>query len=185
MPEKSKRELFLKLAAVVCVCGLLGDRVILTPMVRLWDARTKRTRDLELALGKERALLAQDRHWSALWAREQKKLLPGRMSEAESLLLESLNRWARDSGLRLTSVRPRGRQDVPDFRSLEVQASATGRMSAIARFLYALETAPLALAVEDLEVAAGKQGSDSLSVNLRVTGLVAPEKSAGADGRGT
>ena len=185
MAAKIKRDTILKLAALVCVCGLLGDQLILTPMMRTWDARTRRIRELKLALGKEQALLAQKEHWRELWVREQKKLLPNRLADAEGMVLESLNRWAKESGVRITSLRPHGRQALADFRTVEIQAAAVGNMNAVARFLYALETAPMALAVEDLELAAAKQGGDNLTVNLRLTGLATPDKGAAPAGRGT
>jgi Tfp pilus assembly protein PilO len=185
MAPRNSRELTLKLAALACIAVLLGDRLVLTPMIRAWDVRTRRLRDLELTVGKGKALLAQEQHWRDRWAEEQRKLLPAGASEAEGTVVQALHRWARESGLRLTSVRPRGNQDVTRSQSLEIQAAATGSMGALARFLYAVETAPMALAVEDLELSAGKQGGENLTASFRLTGLVLTDRGGTPETGGT
>ena len=57
------------------------------------------------------------------------------------------------------------------MREITFQAAGTGPMSAVARFLWRMETAPFPLRVEELQVGARREGTDDLSLQLRVSTL--------------
>jgi hypothetical protein len=100
------------------------------------------------------------------------------MSLAEDQVLKSVGRWARDSRLSVTSLKPRWLRDEDDFRKLEFRAAAEGNMESIARFVYELERDPLPLKIEDIEIAARDERGDRLSLGVRFSGLVLMEENS-------
>ena len=56
-------------------------------------------------------------------------------------------------------------------RLLELQVAGTGAPAAVSGFLYQLETCPLALAVEQLEIVPRSPDGNELALDLRLSGL--------------
>lgn len=171
MPTKG-RQTVLVVATGVCLCILAADRLLITPTVRAWEERTKRIRELRTAIASSESLLSQRGGWQDRRQALRTYMLPAIPSEAEDMVVKSVDRWARESGLQLTSLRPRLKTGGEARDLLEVNVAGTGPMASIARFLFELETAPLALAIEELDVSSRKQAGASLLLNLRLTGLL-------------
>ena len=171
MPTR-RRQTMLLAGAAVCVCILAADKLFITPSVRAWDRRTERIRELQVAIAKSESLLSQRGRWRERREAMRERMLPAVPSEAEDVVVKSVDRWARESGLQLTSLRPRLRAGGEERSLLEVSVAGTGSMEAVSRFLFELETAPLALAVEELDISSRKQAGTSLLLSLRLTGLL-------------
>jgi hypothetical protein len=54
--------------------------------------------------------------------------LPAQFSAAEDLVLKSFDRWAKESGARIGSIRPQWKADEPGFTLLECRADASGNL---------------------------------------------------------
>ena len=171
MPTK-RRQTTLVMVTGACLCIFAADRLLLTPSVRAWEQRTERIRELRVAIAKSESLLSQRGSWQERREAMRHHMLPAVPSRAEDVVVKSVDRWARDSGLQLTSLRPRLRVGGEERRLLEVSVAGTGSMATLSRFLFELETAPLALAVEELEISSRKQAGTSLQLSLRLTGLL-------------
>ncbi len=169
-PDRRRRVLMV--AAIVAVGAVAGDRVILTPLLDFWKARTERVADLEKSLGKGRVLAEREETMKDRWQEMKERSLPVDMSLAEDQVLKSVGRWARDSRLGVTSLKPRWLRDEDDFRKIEFRAAAEGNIESIARFVYELERDPLPLKIEDIEIAARDERGGRLSLSVRFSGLV-------------
>jgi Tfp pilus assembly protein PilO len=175
-PDRRKR--ILMIAAIISVGAVAGDRVVLSPLLNLWKARTERVAELEKSLGKGRVLAEREETMKERWQEMKERSLPVDMSLAEDQVLKSVGRWARDSRLSVTSLKPRWLRDEDDFRKLEFRAAAEGNMESIARFVYELERDPLPLKIEDIEIAARDERGDRLSLGVRFSGLVLMEENS-------
>ena len=170
--ESNQRRRILAVAAIVCVAAVAGDRLVLSPLQNLWTARSERIVELEKSLSKGRLLVDREQAMKERWQDMKQRSLPADMSVAEDQMLKSVGRWTRDSRLGVTSLKPRWTDDEEDFKKLEFRAAAQGDMESIARFVYELETDPLPLKVEDIEIAARDESGSALALAVRFTGLV-------------
>lgn len=171
MPTK-RRQTMLVLAAGACLFIFAADKVLITPTVHAWEQRTERIRELRTAIAKSESLLSQRASWQERREAMRHHMLPAVPSQAEDVVVKSVDRWARESGLQLTSLRPRLRTGGEERSLLEVSVAGTGSMASVSRFLFELETVPLALAVEELDISSRKQAGAELQLNLRLTGLL-------------
>lgn len=166
------RERLLLLLAGACIALFVLDRLLLTPLLTRWQGRAEELRRLRANAAQGAGIITQEARWLRWRDTAENRLLPGEPAAAESILLTQVDAWARQSGLMVKTLRPRW-QDVKGQGSLpELQVAGTGSLSAVVRFLYQVETSPLALAVEHLELSAGSRDESSLRVELRISGLV-------------
>ena len=174
--EAKRRKRILAVAAIVCVAAVAGDRLVLSPLNNLWTTRSERIAELEKSLSKGRLLVDREQAMKERWQDMKNRSLPAEMSMSEDRILKSVGRWVRDSRLSVTSLKPRWTDEEEDFKKLEFRAAAQGGMESVARFLYELETDPLPLKVEDVEIAARDESGDMLTLAVRFTGLVLVEE---------
>ena len=174
--NSERRQRLLVIAALVCVGVLACDKLVVPPLYNLWSARAGRITELKELIEKGEVLADREGSVTRKWEAMNESGLPDGAAEAENLVLNSVNDWARDSRLSVMSLKPRWTQDKGDYRKLEVRAVAQGGLASVVRFLYALETAPLALRVDDLELTSRDDRGGSLTVDLRFSGLVLAEE---------
>ena len=174
--EVRKREKTLVIAAAICVAIFVGDRLVLSPLQALWTQHKARIAELEQSLNRGGALLGREAVLNERWQEMKKRCLPFDMAAAENQTLKSVDAWARQSRLAMSSLKPRRTDDGEDLKKVEFQASAQGSMESICRFLYQLEKSPQALRVEEMGIASRDGKGDSLTLTLRFSGLLSLEK---------
>jgi hypothetical protein len=175
----SKRERLIITATLVVVALLALDRYVVTPLMECGDreAALKEIRLAEIQRG--RALLDRKREVAPKWREMIASGLKRDPAEAESQILHAVGDWAKDAGLKLSSMKP---ERLPDKRSLQeisFQAAGTGSMSAVSRFLWRLEASKVPIRVKELQLGSRKEGTDDLTLQLRLSTLYqAPEPPA-------
>ena len=101
----SKREKVIALLTVVVLAALVGDRFVFTPLMDKLNQLETRRLDLHAELNDVQNLFQRRR----LMERKWREMAGERLSsafESESRMLHALDRWARGTGLTLTSVKP-------------------------------------------------------------------------------
>jgi Tfp pilus assembly protein PilO len=166
------RERMLVILVVVCVVLLGGDRLAVAPLVRVWKARTLRIAELETSLEKGKMLTGREKDLEKRWQGMRDRGLPATPQEAEPLVFKSVDTWSQESGLSVTSLKPRWTQDEKNSRKVEFRLSATGSLRSAARFVYELEGASLPLKVESVEIASRDDQGRVLTLEMVFTGLV-------------
>ncbi|HOE95007.1 MAG TPA: GspMb/PilO family protein [Candidatus Sumerlaeota bacterium] len=161
----------LLIVGAVCIAAFLGDRLILTPQLAAWRSRAQRIEQLERDLANGEYLIEREEAIEEQWAEAMDWALPADRAQAEAELLQALNRWAGDAALRLSDLKPRWREDEQLGEQLEVRLNAQGDLEDISRFLYALETSPLSLRVEGVELRARDDRGREITLDLRISGL--------------
>ncbi len=170
-----ERERIYAFAAAICLAILVGDRLVWSPIHNVWAKRSERIAELKKSLNNGEVLVGREARITVTWDEMKKLALPPEPSLAENNLLKSVDRWVQESGLTVTSLRPQWAQpeDPNDgFAELKCYVVARGDLREISRFLYEMETDPLAIKVEDVALAARDSTGNDLSLTVRLSGLV-------------
>ena len=170
----SKRERLIILVTAIVVALLVLDRYVVTP---LWDEQAVREAQKQVLLAemeRARAVLARKHQTQPKWKEMLAAGLQADPTEAESQILHAVRNWSAECGLRLSSVKPERLPDKTSLREIAFQAVGTGPMSAVSRFLWRLETAKIPVRIKELQVGARKEGTDDLTLQVRLSTLYLP-----------
>ena len=165
------REKLLTFLAIGVVALFIGNRLIFTPLVQSWQARSKRIEELTRAVNKGVLLLERERTIKGRWATMKSNALTSSASMAQDEVMKAVFRWSQDSGFGLTSAKPQKKQG-DDYTTIECRVDGLGNIESLQKFLYELEKDPLALKVEDLEITARDSEGQQLSAGVRLSGLL-------------
>jgi hypothetical protein len=168
------RQQLLGLLAIAAVGLLAGDRLVFSPLVRSWKERSRRITELQRAVTQGTQLLERESAIRTRWEQMRTNALSGEVSVAQSQVLQAFDRWSRDSGVSIGSIRPQWKGNADEALTLECRADASGNLSALTRFLYELENDPLAVKVDSVEITAQDSNGQQLTMAVQVSGLLLP-----------
>jgi hypothetical protein len=168
---KNRQQLLLILAGAVFGL-LLADKLVLTPLTRLWQVRATRIGELRKHVTAGEQLIAREQTLNERWAQMRTNALPREQSRAEQQVLNAFDKWSQDARLSVNSITPQWRRDRDDLLTLQCRVDAAGSVGTLARFLYNLERDPMALKIEAVEIAARDKDGQNLSLGLQLSGLV-------------
>ena len=170
MPIKNRQQLLVIIAATAIVI-LLGDKLVVTPLLAGWRDRAKRITELTKQVSQGSVLLMREQTIRDRWDQMRTNTLPENVSTAENAVLRAFERWSQDSRISIASIKPQWKRAGEDFVTLECRADAFGTMPALTRFLYEIEKDPLALRIEAVEITARDNDGQQLGLGLQVSGL--------------
>ncbi len=171
MTIKSRQQL-LAIIAIGAIAFLAIDRLVIRPLQNSWTQRSSRLVDLKQSVTRGAYLLERQDIIHTRWERMRSQTLPAQPSTAQDLVLKSFDRWAKESGASIGSIRPQWKGTEPEYALLECRADASGDLASIARFLYELEKDPLALKVDLLEMTSNDNNGKQITLVLQVSGLL-------------
>lgn len=167
----SKRERVIAVVAFAAVATLVLDHYALTPLLnasaRLEVERTSAAAELDKAT----TLFHREGLMAHKWDDMIKGGLKSDPAEAEGQVLHALQGWADQARLSLASMKPERSMQGEELREITVQTSGTGSMAAVSRFLYLIKESQLPLRIRDLQLGARREGTDDLSLQVRVSTL--------------
>ncbi len=166
------RQHILAFVAIGGLAILAADKLVLTPLAATWKERSTRITALEQSVNQGSLLLDRENAIRDRWESMRTNTLPSDISAAENKLLRAFERWAADSRISITSIKPQWKRGSEEHWSLECRADAFGGIEALTRFLYNVEKDPLALKVEALEITARDNSGQQLALGLQVSGLL-------------
>jgi hypothetical protein len=172
------RQKLLAIVALAAVGLLAGDRLLFTPLVGLWKARSVELSRLRENVRHGTQLMERDAVLKAQWRSMQTNALPAEASVAENQLLRAFDRWSQDTRVSVNSVKPQWKTAAGNYTTLECRVDANGNLSALTRFLHNLERDALAVKVETVDITARDDNGELLTLGLQVSGLVLNEKLA-------
>jgi hypothetical protein len=175
MNLKNRQQLLI--ALTVAVVGILAlDKLVVSPYVDAWKARNVRIANLEESLRRGRALLERTNSLQKQWEEYQHQSLPADESVAENQVLQAVLRWTRSSRLDFNSLNPQWRDHEAGYRTFEIRANAVAALPAVTRFLYEVQTDPLAVQLEECELTAHDEKGEQVNMRVRLSGLQLPKK---------
>lgn len=166
------RQRTLVIVAATALALFLSDRLVYSPLVRIWKARAERITSLTQSVDKGTLLLEREQAIRDRWSQMRTNTLPQNASAAENEVLKAFDRWSQESHISITSIKPQWRSSGDDYLTLECRTVGFGSIQALTRFLYELEKDPLALKVEAVEIGARDKNGDQLTLGLQVSGLM-------------
>ena len=168
----NNRQQLLAIAAGLALGLLLGDRMVLSPLMRSWKARTVRIAQLQKDIAQGALLLDREETIRNRWEKMRTNTLPDNVSAAENEVLQAFEHWSQVSQISIASIKPQWKRTDEDHMTLECRADAFGSMEAVTRFLYNVERDPLALKVDSVEITSRDNDGRQLSLGLQVSGLL-------------
>jgi hypothetical protein len=173
----NSRQKLLATLAIVAVGLFMADKILIKPLTKSWDARSKRLGELKEKVKKGTETLKRDKTLTERWERMTANVLSAAKPEAESQMSKAFERWAQAGGVVVSSTRTQWRESEDAYKTLELRADVSGNLPELTRFLYALEREPLAVKVDSLELQARDTEGTQLALVVSVNGLlINPEK---------
>ncbi len=173
----SKRERYVAIGVMAAV-GLFGlNYFFVDPLLASRNDLDQKLSERTDEARKEKKLIDESRRKERTWTEMQNNGLRRKdVSEAEGPMMGSINEWAKDAGMVLTTVKPERSEKEKDFQKLTFRATGSGRMSQIAWFIWRIQTSPIPAKVSDLQLSAHKEGIDELTLQIGIsTACLLPE----------
>jgi hypothetical protein len=167
----ANRQQLLGILAIAAVVLLAADRLVWTPLTRLWKERAAALSQTKSSVVQGAETVARDRIIRERWQRFRTNTLPAEPSVAENQMLQSFYRWSKDSQITVNGIKPQWKQSSDEFATLECRVDASGTLGQISRFLYEMEKDPLGGKLDIVELAARDDNGQQLTLTLQVSGL--------------
>jgi hypothetical protein len=167
---KNRQQVML-FVAIGALLVLVGDHLILTPIVSGWQTRTKRIAELKHSIQQGQMLIDREQNIRSHWSEMRTNTLSSNASLAQSQIFKAFDRWSQDSHMKVGSIKPQWKHN-DDYTVLECRANATGDIQSLSKFIYDAEKDPLAVKVESVEIMSRDNNGQQLSLVLQVSGLV-------------
>lgn len=161
------------IAITLVVVGLfLGEKLLFTPMLKAWNARSARITELKKKVHAGELLLQRGESLVSRWDEMKTNALPSASAAAaESRLLSAFDRWSSVSGVSVSSLRPQWKRAGDDYMTLECRADIGGDLAEVTRFLYEVEHDPLGVKVDSASLATRDTDGAQINLGLQVSGL--------------
>ena len=167
----TKRERIIIAATIAVLCLLVLDFYVLTPLLDTRADLKDEHAQLLAKLTRAKNLLKR-RH---LLAPKWRSMVDGGMrrdpAEAESQILRSLRNWSAETRVALSSQRPDRSAEKTELPEITIHVAGTGSMATVSRLLWLIETARVPIKIEMLQLGSRKDGTDDLSLHLKVSTL--------------
>ena len=170
--EIKNRQQTLVIAAIIVLGLFAGDKLVFDPLLKGWNARAKTIRGLRGQLSDAKALLQREQAIRSHWGQMQRNTLTNNVSVAEQQFFLAMERWQQDSRVTITGTTPQWKTDADDYTTYQCRLDASGTISTLSKFLYDIESEPMALKLESVELSVRDKEGQQLSLGLQVSGLV-------------
>ncbi len=170
------RQQLLTVLAIAAVVLFAADRLVLTPLKGVWDARSERVTKLRNEITEGKSLIAREQIIRRRWEMIRHNSLPNNQTATQQKVYNAINQWAQDSGSTVTATTPQWKQDADDYMTYDCRVDASGDISSLSKFLYDLESDPMALKLELVELASRDKTGKQLGLSLEFSGLVLTPK---------
>ena len=165
----SQRERMIVLLTALVVGALVADKVVFTPALAKFRQTESQRQTLLAQIHEAQSLFERRR----LMERKWKTMLSDGLqndAEAESRMVRALDKWSQEARLTLTSLKPERLASDKGLREMTFVVVGRGRLDAVARFLWQVETAELPVKVKDMALGSS-EADDSMSLELSLSAL--------------
>lgn len=170
--DLKNRQQFLAVLAAAAVVLLASDRIVFRPLIGAWKNRSAEVAKLRDSCSRGAQLIKREEAIQSWWEARRSHVLTNDPSAAQAQLCSAIDRWAQESHVTVTSVKPQWRHIDNDAAAIECRVDTAGNLAAVTRFLYNLESDPMALRIQDLNLTARDDTGQQITLALQVSGLV-------------
>jgi hypothetical protein len=167
----SKREKYIAIGLGATLGLVVLNWAVIGPLGDWGEQIAAQTRVAEGEASAERTLFNRERRDKKIWAEIMKGGLKDDPSEADSQLQYAIADWTRASGMTDLSIRPERQVTSNGFVEIALLASGTGSTVTVGKLLRQMETAPIPVRIEDLQISSRNDGTDDLKVQLKLSTL--------------
>ncbi len=170
--ELKNRQQLLTIVAMGVVVLFAADKLVLTPLLDAWKSRNARVAELRQEIEQGKSLLAREQTIRARWEQLRRATLPSSLPAAEQAFYQAIDRWAQDSRVVVTAQTPQRKRDSEEYVALQCRVDVNGNMGAVSRFLYNIESDPMAIRLESLELGMRDKNGQQLALAVQMSALV-------------
>lgn len=170
--QTKNRQQTLTIVAVAAVALFAADKLMVSPLMDGWTARSKRIAELRKEVSEGERLIRREQALRSHWEEMRRNTLPNNTSLAEQQFFKALNDWEANSRVIVTASTPQWKHDADEYMTYECRVDASGNLGMVSRFLYEVERGPLALKLESIELGARDKDGQQINLGLQVSGLV-------------
>ncbi|HTV60965.1 MAG TPA: hypothetical protein VMH30_00195 [Verrucomicrobiae bacterium] len=170
MNVKNRQQFLIVLTAIV-VALYLGNLLLFGPLQKLWKSRQAAIVQLRQQVSSGRILIRREDYIRSMWGHIHANALPPEASSAEQEMLLGFDRWSQASGVNIESITPQWENDEPDYSTLDCRVDASGNLFTLTRFLYQIESDPMPIQIESVQLTSRDDQGQELSLGLDLSGL--------------
>jgi len=160
------------LIAGVGLLLFVADSVLFEPLISSWKERQTHIKELRTQLENGKRMLQRETVLRVRWESWSTNALSSNQSLGEAQLFKAFDKWERDSGITRVGMKPQWKQGDDDtYSTLECRADYNGDIDRVKRFLYAVETDPMGIKVDSVEISSRDDNGQQLTLALQVSGL--------------
>jgi hypothetical protein len=180
---KNRQQLLVIIAIAIAVL-YIGDKLILPPITKHWDDRKKAIAKLREDIKGGQDLVNNEQNLHRRWNYMATNTLPIDTADAVQQVYNAIQLWGEKAGRRyinVSGVTPQWKHDEENgYSTLECRIEATGTLTGITQFLYEIETDPMALKVELVELNSRDETGSQFTLGLQLSGLVLGQAQPGS-----
>jgi len=166
------RQRLLAIIAIAIVALLALDRLAFGPLIDGWKNRSAELAKLRKSIEQGSMLIQRESHTRKMWNDIRKSTLPVNASQAEKELLAAFEKWSADSRVSISSIRPQWKRGATDdYSVLECRVDAAGTLPVLAKFLYSIESSPMAVKMESVELTARDNNGEQIALGLLISAV--------------
>ena len=168
----SQREKYIAVGVAGAVCLFLLYQFVFNPLLNWTDALSNSRMQANTQRDTDAKLFKSERELRGVWKDITAGGLKSDPAEAESQVDHALSQWAQESGVNLILVRSEQRPaEKNGFVPIGFLATGTGSSGTVSKLLWQIESAKIPLRIDDLEIHSRAEGSDDLSLTLKLSTL--------------
>jgi len=166
------RQQLLTIGAIAVLGLFAADRLIIDPLMGMWDAKSKRIQQRRQQVVEGKALLQREQAIRGRWSWMERNTLTNETYAAEQQLFGAIDAWRQDSRVTINGATPGWKHDADDYLTYQCRMDAAGTLETLSKFLYDMEKDPMALRLDSIEISARDKEGQQLVLGLQVSGLV-------------
>jgi hypothetical protein len=171
--ETKNREKMLLITVAACVGLYLVNYLIINPLYTAWKDRQETISKLTGTISSGKTTLESAQSIEDQWNRMKTNTLSTNQTVAENQLYKAFQNWATTSRVSLVGQKPQVKDsEDPSYSNEEWHADVTGSLDQIFSFLYSVESGPIGLKVDSIELSARDDTGQQLALGLTVSGLI-------------
>jgi hypothetical protein len=167
------RQQFLTILTLTAIGLLVLDKIVSPPLTSFWNKRSAQIVTLKNQVKEGDSLKHSKESLRRVWGEIKSSALTNDTTAAELQLGTGLNRWAQMSGIQIDNIAPNWKSgsDV-SYKTLECRVDVSGSIDRLSGFMYQLETDPMALKVQSVEMTSKDNTGSVIGLGVQVSGLV-------------
>ena len=166
------RQRLLAIIAIAIVALFALDRLVFSPLVDSWKSRSAELAKLRKSIEQGSMLIQRESQTRNMWNDIRKSTLPVNASQAEKELLAAFEKWSAESRVSISSIRPQWKRGAADdYSVLECRVDAAGTLPVLAKFLHSIESSPMAVKMESVELTARDNNGEQIALGLLISAV--------------